>query len=146
MRDTETRKSDVLQVLGGNMDAWLSTADPKGRPHVIATSTWWTGSEIVVTTRGASRTARNMAVNPHVKLVLGVPDDAVTIDAEVVESKPVEDAPDLAGGFAASAGWDPREVGEGWMFYRLKPNRIQAFRGYKEVENRDVMRGSRWLV
>lgn len=146
MRDTATRKTDVLQVLGGNKDAWLSTADPKGRPHVIATSTWWTGSEIVVTTRGASQTARNMALNPQVKLALGPPEDAVTIDAEVVESRPVEDAPELATGFASGAGWDPREVGKGWMFFRLKPKRIQAFRGYDEIENRDVMRGSRWLV
>ena len=146
MRDSVTRKKDVLAALGQNRDAWLATASPKGRPHVIATATWWNGSELVVTTRGASQTARNMAVSPHVRLALGAPDDAVLIDADVVETAAVERAPELATGFAAAAGWDPREVGEGWMFYRLKPVRIQAFRGYEEIGNRDVMSGSRWLV
>jgi len=32
------------------------------------------------------------------------------------------------------------------MFFRLRPNRIQAFRGYDEIEGRDVMLRSRWLV
>jgi hypothetical protein len=35
------------------------------------------------------------------------------------------------------------EVGAGWAFYRLRP-RIQAYRGYDELERRDVMRNSRW--
>ena len=43
-------------------------------------------------------------------------------------------------------GWDPREVGEGWAFFRLRPSRIQAYRGYEELEGRDVMRNSRWLA
>ncbi len=42
-------------------------------------------------------------------------------------------------------GWDPREM-DGWMFYRLRPTRIQAFRGYDEIEGRDVMVRSRWLA
>ena len=46
----------------------------------------------------------------------------------------------------AKAFWDPREVGEGWTFYRLRPTRIQAYRGYDELEGRDVMRGSAWLA
>ena len=42
-------------------------------------------------------------------------------------------------------GWDPREM-DGWMFFRLRPTRIQAFRGYDEIEDRDVMVRSRWVV
>jgi hypothetical protein len=51
----------------------------------------------------------------------------------------------VAEGFSRAVGWDPREVGEGWAFFRLRPLRIQAYRGYDELEGRDVMRGSRWL-
>jgi hypothetical protein len=37
-------------------------------------------------------------------------------------------------------------VGDGWVFYRLLPTRIKAFRGYDEVAGSDVMRDSRWLA
>jgi hypothetical protein len=43
-------------------------------------------------------------------------------------------------------GWDPREVGDGWDFFRLRPSRIQAFRGYEEIEGREVMRRGRLLA
>ena len=53
---------------------------------------------------------------------------------------------ELAGGFAGAVGWDPREVGGGWMFFRLTPIRIQAYKGYDELEGREVMSKSRWLA
>jgi hypothetical protein len=57
-----------------------------------------------------------------------------------------EAEPRLAEGFAKGVGWDPREVGDGWVFYRFRPTRIQAYRGYDELDGRDVMRDSRWLA
>jgi hypothetical protein len=99
----------------------------------------------VVTTSGSSRTARNLAMNPIVKLAGGDPSDAIIIDAQVIDSSGVEDSAELAGGFQDAMGWDPREM-DGWMFYRLRPTRIQAFRGYDEIEGRDVMLRSRWLA
>jgi hypothetical protein len=124
---------------------FLVSADIAGRPHVIAVSAWWDGHELVVTTNGSSRTARNLAMNPLVKLVGGDPSDAIIIDAQVIDSSPVEDSAELAAGFQGAMGWDPREM-DGWMFYRLRPTRIQAFRGYDEIEGRDVMVRSRWLA
>ena len=113
---------------------------------MIAASGWWDGSDMVVATRSNTATARNLADTPAVRLVAGSPADAVVVDAEVVDSRPVEDDPETAGGFAAAVGWDPREVGKGWRFYRLRPTRIQVYRGYEEMEGRDVMRASEWLV
>jgi hypothetical protein len=146
MRDTKTRKADVLEALGKQKDVWLSSADPAGRPHLVAVSAWWDGEELVITTRAATTTARNMAMNTIVKVARGAPSDAILIDAQVVDSRAVEDSAELASGFAAAVGWDPREEGAGWMFYRLRPTRIQAYRGYGEIEGRDVMKGSRWLA
>jgi hypothetical protein len=68
------------------------------------------------------------------------------IDARVVESVAANQAAEVADGFAIAVGWDPREVGEGWALYRLRPTRIQAYRGYDELEGREVMRQSRWLA
>ena len=147
LRTVEQRKSDVLVTLGGNFDMWVATADPMGRPHLIAASGWWDGERIVMTTQGASKTARNLAENPVVRMALGGQDDAIVIDAALDDSVAAAEAPaDLAGGFAKSAGWNPREEGGGWVFYRFKPSRIQAYRGYGELEGRDVMRKSRWLA
>ncbi len=145
MRDTITRKKDVLEVLEQQGHYWLSTAEVGGRPHVIGVSALWDAGQLVITTLGSSRTARNMAVNPAVVLAHGDPSDAIVIQAAVIDSAAVEDSADLAAGWKAAMGWDPREM-EGWMFYRLRPTRIQAFRGYDEIEGRDVMVRSRWLV
>ena len=145
MRDVAARKADVLATLEKQGKYFLISADVTGRPHVIAVSAWWDGHQLVVTTNGASRTARNLAMNPLVKLAGGDPSDAIIIDAGVIDSSAVEDSPELAGGFQRAMGWDPREMG-GWMFYRLRPTRIQAFRGYDEIENRDVMVRSGWLA
>ena len=146
MRDTATRKADALAALEKQHDMWLATADVAGRPHIIAVSAWWDGTDLVVATRGASKTARNLAMNLSAKVARGAPSDAVVIDAQMIDSRAVEDAAELAAGFAAAVGWDPREAGEGWMFFRLRPVRIQAFRGYDEIEGRDVMLHSRWVV
>lgn len=145
MRDTVDRKKDVLAVLDKQGDYFVSTADSAGRPHVIAVSAWWDGSDLVMATIATSRTARNLAAGGRVTLAAGVPSDAVVIQARMTESVAAADAPALADGFKAAVGWDPRQM-EGWAFYRLKPVRIQAFRGYDEIGNRDVMLASKWLA
>jgi len=135
----------VLDALGKQGKFWLATEEVGGQPHLIAVSRWWDGHDIVVTTRGTSKTARNMAMNPAVMLAGGDPSDAIVIQAQMIDSAAVEDSADLAGGFKEAMGWDPREM-DGWMFFRLRPTRIQAFRGYEEIEDRDVMVRSRWVV
>ena len=146
MRDIRSRKADVLAALEQQADMWLSTADPSGLPHLIPVSAWWDGTDLVIATAGASRTARNMKMSRAVRLAVGSPADAIMIDAEVIEAPAVDESAELARGFAAAVGWDPREVAKGWIFFRLRPTRIQAYRGYDELEGREVMRGSKWLA
>ena len=144
-RDPATRKKDVLAALERQGHYWLATAEIGGRPHMIAVSGWWDGGDIVITTLATSKTARNMAMNPAVMLAGGDPADAIVIQGQVIDSAAVEDSAELAEGFKKAIGWDPREM-DGWMFFRLRPTRIQAFRGYDEIEDRDVMVRSRWVV
>lgn len=147
LRTVEQRKGDVLEALNQNFDMWVATADPMGRPHLIAASGWYDGVHVVMATRGVSRTAHNLAANPLARLALGTQADAIVIAARLEDSVAAAEAPaELAEGFAKAAGWDPRDVGEGWVFYRLRPSSIQAYRGYDELEGRDVMRESRWLA
>src|SRR5690242_12376338 len=142
MRSAEERKRDVMAVLDAQGQMWLTTAD-EGKPHAIGVSAWWDGVDLVVTTVGTSRTAQNLRQARVATLVAGTPGDAVVIVADLVESMPAAGADQVAGGFATAMGWDPREVGEGWDFFRLRPSRIQAFRGYEEIEGREVMRRGR---
>jgi len=140
------RQADVIAVLEGNSDLWLATASSSGRPHIIAVSAWWDGTSVVIATTGGSRSARNLEAARSGRLAAGTPADAILVDVTSLPGIPVEQDPDLAAGFAGAVGWNPAEVGPGWMFFRLRPLRIQAYRGYDELAGRDVMRDSRWLT
>jgi hypothetical protein len=147
LRSVQQRKADVLAALNNGPEGWLATAATGGRPHLITVSSWWDGERIVVTTLGTSRTARNLAASGQARLGLGSPEDVIVIDVSVVEHVPVQEAdPSLADGFAATVGWDPRQIDASWQFFTLQPRRIQAYRGYDELEGRDVMREGRWLA
>jgi pyridoxamine 5'-phosphate oxidase-like protein len=144
-RDTATRKKDVMTYLEKNGHYWLTTAEIGGRPHVIGVSGLWDGSAIIVTTLGTSKTAKNMEMNPLVVLAGGDPSDAIVINAGVIETVPVENSPRMLQEWKTAMGWDPSELGD-WVFYRLRPTGIQAFRGYDEIQGRHVMIRSRWVV
>ena len=145
MRDAATRKKDVLDALEKQGHYWLATAPTGGRPHMIGVSGLWNGHEMIVTTQGTSVTAKNMAMNPLVTLAWGDPADAIVIQAQMLDSIPVEDAADIARDWEKAMGWDAREM-DAWVFFRLRPTRIQAFRGYDEIEGRDVMVRSSWVI
>lgn len=146
LRSIERRKADALAALGRNADLWLATAGPAGRPHLIAVSAWWDGEHIVIATAGRSTTARNLEATGLARVAAGSPADALMVDVRAPAGIPVEADPELAAGFASGVGWNPAEVGPGWKFFRLEPVRIQAYRGYDELEGRDVMSDSRWLA
>jgi hypothetical protein len=146
-RTVEQRKSDTRAALDAQRDLWLATADTSGKPHLIAVSAWWDGNHVVIATTAASRSARNLEANRIARLALGAPDDVIVIDASVADRVKVHDADaKLAAGFAAAVGWDPRDINSDWVFFRLTPARIQAYRGYDELQGRDVMLLGRWLA
>lgn len=146
-RSVEQRKADTMAALNQQRDLWLATADRHGKPHLIAVSAWWDGRDVIIATTAVSRTARNLDSSGAVRLAAGAPDDVIVIDAAAGDPVKVHEADaQLATGFAAAVGWDPRDIDGDWAFFRLTPSRIQAYRGYDELEGRDVMRGGRWLA
>jgi len=141
------RKAAVMAALEANDHMWLATGDSGGRPQLIAVSTLWDGTEIVIATRVETKTARNLAESGLAKLSHGTPEDVILIDARLESSVAAASADgDLRGRFERANGWDPGEEGDDWGFYRLRPHRIQAYLGYAELEGRDVMKGGRWLA
>jgi Pyridoxamine 5'-phosphate oxidase len=146
-RSVEQRQADTRAALNKQRDLWLATADTGGKPHLIAVSAWWDGNHVIIATTAASRSARNLEANGIARLALGAPDDVIVIDAAVADSAKVREADaELAAGFNNAVGWDPRDINGDWLFFRLTPARIQAYRGYDELEGRDVMQLGRWLA
>lgn len=145
-RSRAQRKTDTLTALEANRDAWLATADPQGRPHLIAVSVWWNDAEIVIATVRTSRTGLNLEATRLARLAFGSPEDVIMVDAKLSSVVPGPEAGSLGDGFARAAGWDPREIDPSWSFYRLTPSAIQAYRGYGELKGREVMKAGRWLA
>ncbi|MHB8961302.1 MAG: pyridoxamine 5'-phosphate oxidase family protein [Candidatus Limnocylindrales bacterium] len=131
LRPGPIRAADARSILQANPDGWLATGAPEGRPHLIAVSTCWTGSEVVIATLAASRTARNLEATRTARLALGAPDDVVMLDLELAANDAVDPAGGgLTGEFARGVGWSPGDEPGQWRLFRLRPRRIQAFRGY----------------
>lgn len=146
-RTVGQRKADTIAELNRQRDLWLATADTNGKPHLIAVSAWWDGNHVIIATTAVSRSARNLDANGIARFALGAPDDVIMIDATVADRVKVRQADKkLAAGFALAVGWDPRDISDDWVFFRLTPARIQAYRGYDELEGRDVMLVGRWLA
>jgi hypothetical protein len=47
--------------------------------------------------------------------------------------------------FAAAAGFDPRTVTTRYLYFRIHPRRMQAWREAGELEGRELMRNGCWL-
>jgi len=147
MRTIQERKADVLAALERNGDLWIATSSPAGRPQLVAVSAWWNSSDFLIATVGSTRTARNLDATAIARLALGAPDDVIVVDASLTESMPVAEADAaMQAGFSAAVGWSPLEEPGSWRFFRLAPARIQAYRGYGELEGRDVFVDGRWLA
>ncbi len=145
LRSTAQRKADVLAMLEQHGHAWLATAEGSV-PHVIVTQAVWDGESIVVTTRETSRTGRNLDESQAGRLAFGNAEDAILVDVELTKSLPAADAGATGATFEKAAGWNPAEEGADWRYFVLHPTRIQAYRGYGEIDGRDVMRNGRWLA
>ena len=147
LRSTIQRRADAVLLLEQHGDAWLATASRAGEAHLIAVSGAWNGTELVVATRGGSPTARNLDDTGRASVALGSPADVVMLHVLVDGSVPATSgAGEIGAAFREGVGWDPAEEGDDWRYFRLRPTRIQAYRGYSELRGRDVMRDGRWLA
>src|SRR5258708_11748694 len=113
LRTVEARKTDVLGALEAQRDVWLATADTSGRPHLIAVSAWWDGSDLVVATRSDSRTAANLPLGSEVRLAAGGPPRGVMIDAPGGGNVAAGAGGRVAGGVAVAGGRGPAQGGGG---------------------------------
>ena len=144
-RSTAQRKADVQEKLGREVDAWVASASETGEAYLIPLSYVWDGARLTVATPTASRTARNLRRAGWARIALGPTRDVVVLEGPV-EFIPCGADDALADAHAAATGFDARREPQDYVYIRLTPRRIQAWREADELPGRDVMVDGRWLA
>lgn len=145
-RSRAVRRRDTERRLTDDVDLWVATASDDGVPHLVPLSFDWDGEALLLSTPAASPTGRNLSGSGGVRLALGPTRDVTTLEGEVEVLALTELDPAVADRFAARTGFDPRDEGAGYAWFRVRPVRVQAWREADELAGRELMREGRWLV
>jgi hypothetical protein len=145
-RSRGQRRRDTEQRLTRDVDVWVASASPDGAPYLVPLSFDWDGAALLVATPPDSPTGRNLAATRTVRLGLGPTRDVSMIDGDV-EVLEIDALPqDQGDRFAARTGFDRRELATPYRWFRIRPQRIQAWREVDELPGRELMRDGRWLA
>jgi hypothetical protein len=100
---------------------------------------------LLIATPTASPTGRNLLATGTVRLGIGPTRDVVLIEGTVQQTlAATEIADEIGDTFAVKTGFDPRELTTPYTYFRITPQRIQAWREADELAGRDLMRGGEW--
>jgi hypothetical protein len=146
-RTARQRKHDALNRLDHDTDARVATAGPaNGAPHLVPLSFLWDGITMLIATPSASATSRNLQATGRARLGIGPTRDLVLIEGTVEEAQAATDIPPETGdAFAAKTGFDPRQL-TGYLYFRIHPQRIQAWREDNELVGRELLRDGQWAI
>jgi Pyridoxamine 5'-phosphate oxidase len=140
-RSRSQRQADTLAKLRGEVDLWVASADEAGVAYLVPLSFHWDGAALTLATPRESRTAVNLLRAGWARVALGPTRDVVIVEGTVAELPRGAD-PQLAEAFAAAAGFEPPE---GYVYLRITPREIQAWREADELAGRRLMRAGAWL-
>jgi Pyridoxamine 5'-phosphate oxidase len=144
-RTPRQRRQDTLNRLENEVDAWIATASADG-PYLVPLSFLWDGAILLVSTPAASPTGRNLEASGKVRLGVGPTRDLVLIEGTVTQTTAAEDiSADVGDAFADRTGFDPRDE-DGYLYFRIRPRLLQAWREANELTGRTLMRDGEWLV
>ena len=143
-RSRSQRTADTLERLRGDVDLWVASASEDGEAYLVPLSYHWDGSTLTIATPSASPTARNLLRAGRVRAALGQTRDVVIVEG-AVEALPIGADPELEDAHARSAGFDPRTLRDEYVYLRITPQEIQAWRESNELDGRVLMRDGAWL-
>jgi hypothetical protein len=143
-RPRAQRRADTLERLRIDVDLWVASADETGNAHLVPLSFVWDESALTIATPRSSATARNLLRAREVRVALGPTRDVVLVDG-TVEELPIGTDPKLEDAHAAATGFDPRTLEDEYVYLRITPREIRAWREANELDGRLLMRGGRWL-
>ena len=146
-RAPQQRRQDALDRLERDVDAWVATADAAGgTPYLVPLSFLWDRGTLLISTPSSSPTARNLEATGKVRLGIGPTRDLVLVEGTVGEVRPAaEVSAEVGDAFAAKTGFDPRRL-TGYRYFRIHPQRLQAWREANELAGRELMAGGQWQV
>lgn len=145
-RSREQRRQDTLARFENDVDLWVATADPaSGTAHLIPLSFDWDGTTLLVATPQSSPTGRNLRATGKARLGIGTTRDVVIVDGTVDTITRPELPVEVGDAFAVRTGFDPRTLDTTYLYFRVRPVRIQAWREVNEIEGRDLMADGAWL-
>jgi hypothetical protein len=106
----------------------------------------WDGSTLLISTPASSPASRNLLATGKVRLGIGPTRDVVLIErtARALDASEISD--EVGDAFAEKTGFDPRQLSDPYLYFRIDPRRIQAWREANELEDREIMRGGVWVV
>lgn len=143
-RSRSQRRADAIAKLEGQVDLWVASADAEGAAYLVPLSFYWDGSTITIATPRASRTARNVIRAGWARVALGPTRDVLIVEGSV-EAIPIGAEPALEEAHARAAGFDPRTLADEYVYLRIAPREMQAWREANELAGRRIMRGGEWL-
>jgi nitroimidazol reductase NimA-like FMN-containing flavoprotein (pyridoxamine 5'-phosphate oxidase superfamily) len=143
-RSRAQRRLDTLARLTADVDLWVASADQAGGAYLVPLSFYWDDETLTVATPRASRTARNLMRAGRARVALGTTRDVVIVEGSV-EAVAIGSDPALEEAHAHAAGFDPRTLAEEYVYLRITPTEIQAWREANELARRQLMRGGVWL-
>jgi hypothetical protein len=143
-RSRSQRRIDTLTKLRSEVDLWVASADETGAAYLVPLSYFWDGSTLTIATPRASRTAVNLVRAGWSRVALGPTRDVVIIEGPV-EAIPIGTDAGLEDAHAQATGFDPRTLAEEYVYLRITPHGVQAWREANELPGRQLMRRGEWL-
>lgn len=135
---------DALAKLRTDVDLWVASADESGSAHLVPLSFYWDESALTIATPRASRTARNLMRAGWARVALGPTRDVLIVEGPV-ETIPIGADAQVEDAHAQATGFDPRTLAEEYVYLRITPHEMQAWRESNELAGRRLMRGGEWL-
>jgi hypothetical protein len=143
-RSRAERRRDTLKKLETEVDVWVTSASADGRAHLVPLSFVWDGGALTLAMPASSLTARNLTRAGWGRMALGHTRDVVIVDGPL-EVLPIGTDPALEDAHAHATGFDAREEAASYIYIRLTPDRIQAWRESNELAGRQLMENGAWL-
>lgn len=144
-RPKAQRRADVLAKLRADVDLWVASADETGGAYLVPLSFYWDDSGLTIATPRASRTAKNLVRAGWARVALGPTRDVVIIEGPV-ELIPIGTDTGLEDAHARATGFDPRTLADEYVYLRITPHEIQAWRESNELPERQLMRKGEWIA
>jgi hypothetical protein len=116
----------------------------QARAYLVPLSYYWDDTTLTIATPRASRTGLGLVRAGWARVALGPTRDVVIVEGSV-EAIPIGTDSALEDAHAQATGFDPRTLAEEYVYLRITPRSIQAWRESNELAGRQLMRDGEWL-